>query len=510
MIEKNKKRIIHLLTIVVLLFSYSGIWAQQSCDSMPEPVTYTRIGTPTSTFVKEYADVRGVRVTRTMTTRGNPGDKIAYSDEDNAPAEFYCGKDRKTAFGNKKYPFMDSNKVFKIVYEFSKPVNDVEVFFAAFGYIGTRDWWKRDKLHQDIVEFSLGNADGSTYAGEMQLTLRSDCTGGVAIISGGTVSSEDKKITDAKIGVTSSTPFTKLILDYKEPSGQSGGYGFFPEICLSSVVTPINQSSCTPPSVGDPFSTFPIDTKTINGISVKRTVDSGIGASGSFPGSYCGGTQITYPSKDPLLENSKKIVYEFGAPIKSAEIFLLAFGDNQAITTFDRTQFEVDGGGTISLSKTYDCNPIASSIAGNVVSSVNNRKLTTDVAIKVSSDKPFSKITITDKASTGHGYLVALCPSSVTKATDSDLIVLDAGVSTLTNQTVCDIQAPIYKAKATAGAFASTATFDYELQVLRAPGTWTKVEEKKGVSSGTVYTFPAAALKSATYNGSQIRVKYTY
>lgn len=510
MIEKNKKIIIHLLTIVVLLFSYSGIWAQQSCESMPEPVTYTRIGTPTSTFVKEYADVRGVRVTRTMTTRGNPGDKIAYSDEDNAPAEFYCGKDRKTAFGNKKYPFMDSNKVFKIVYEFSKPVNDVEVFFAAFGYIGTRDWWKRDKLHQDIVEFSLGNADGSTYAGEMQLTLRSDCTGGVAIISGGTVSSEDKKITDAKIGVTSSTPFTKLILDYKEPSGQSGGYGFFPEICLSSVVTPINQSSCTPPSVGDPFSTFPIDTKTINGISVKRTVDSGIGASGSFPGSYCGGTQITYPSKDPLLENSKKIVYEFGAPIKSAEIFLLAFGDNQAITTFDRTQFEVDGGGTISLSKTYDCNPIASSIAGNVVSSVNNRKLTTDVAIKVSSDKPFSKITITDKASTGHGYLVALCPSSVTKATDSDLIVLDAGVSTLTNQTVCDIQAPIYKAKATAGAFASTATFDYELQVLRAPGTWTKVEEKKGVSSGTVYTFPATALKSATYNGSQIRVKYTY
>ena len=510
MIEKNKKIIIHLLTIVVLLFSYSGIWAQQTCESMPEPVAYTRIGTPSNTSVKEYADVRGVRVTRTMTTRGNPGDRIAYSNEDNAPAEFYCGKDRKTAFGNKKYPFMDSNKVFKIVYEFSKPVNDVEVFFAAFGYIGARDWWKQDKLHQDIVEFSLGNADGSTYAGEMQLTLRSDCTGGVAIISGGTVSSEDKKITDAKIGVTSSTPFTKLILDYKEPSGQSGGYGFFPEICLSSVVTPINQSSCTPPSVGDPFSTFPIDTKTINGISVKRTVDSGIGASGSFPGSHCGGTQITYPSKDPLLKNNKKIVYEFGAPIKSAEIFLLAFGDNQAVNTFDKTQFEVDGGGTISLSKTYDCNPIASSIAGNVVSSVNNRKLTTDVAIKVSSDKPFSKITITDKASTGHGYLVALCPSSVTKATDSDLIVLDAGVSTLTNQTVCDTQAPIYKAKASAGAFASTATFDYELQVLRAPGTWTKVEEKKGVSSGTVYAFPATDLKSAAYNGSQIRVKYTY
>ena len=101
----------------------------------------------------------------------------------------------------------------------------------------------------------------------------------------------------------------------------------------------------------------------------------------------------------------------------------MAFGDNQAVNTFDKTQFEVDGGGTISLSKTYDCNPIASSINGNIVSSVNNRKLTTDVAIKISSDKPFSKITVTDRASTGHGYLVALCPLSVTKATDSDLIV---------------------------------------------------------------------------------------
>lgn len=44
MIEKSKKRIIHLLTIVVLLFSYSGLWAQaQGCASMPDPVQYTPI-----------------------------------------------------------------------------------------------------------------------------------------------------------------------------------------------------------------------------------------------------------------------------------------------------------------------------------------------------------------------------------------------------------------------------------------------------------------------------------
>ena len=503
MIEKSKKRIIHLLTVVVLLFSYSGLWAQ-TCESMPEPVPYTQVSSTTSKVV-EYATIRGVRVTRTMTTRGNNGDQIMYSNQDYTPTETYCGKNRKATFGNKRYPFMDSNKVFKIVYEFSKPVNDVEMFLAAFGFNGQRESWKSSIPHLDVVQFSVNNG------GEIQLIRRSVCDGINVSINGSTVSSVNTKTTDVKVGITSSTPFTELTLQYLEPSGQTGGYGFFPEICLASVVTPISDSNCTVPNIGDPFSTFPIDTKTINGISLKRTVDGGIGAaSGSFTGSHCG-TQITYPSKDPLLKDNKKIVYEFGAPIKSAEIFLLAFGDNQAVNTFDKTQFEVDGGGTISLSKTYDCNPIASSITGNVVSSVNNRKLTTDVAIKVSSDKPFSKITITDKASTGHGYLVALCPSSVTKATDSDLIVLDAGVSTLTNQTVCDTQAPIYKAKASAGAFASTANFDYILEVQKSGTTnWVAVETKSGVASGTVHTFTANALKSINYNNAKVRVKYVY
>jgi len=503
MIEKSKKRIIHLLTIVVLLFSYSGLWAQ-TCESMPEPVDYTQVSSTTSKVV-EYATIRGVRVTRTMTTRGNNGDQIMYSNQDYTPTETYCGKNRKATFGNKRYPFMDSNKVFKIVYEFSKPVNDVEMFLAAFGFNGQRESWKSSIPHLDVVQFSVNNG------GEIQLIRRSVCDGINVSINGSTVSSVNTKTTDVKVGITSSTPFTELTLQYLEPSGQTGGYGFFPEICLASVVTPISDSNCTVPNIGDPFSTFPIDTKTINGISLKRTVDGGIGAaSGSFTGSHCG-TQITYPSKDPLLKDNKKIVYEFGAPIKSAEIFLLAFGDNQAVNTFDSTQFEVDGGGTISLSKTYDCNPIASSITGNVVSSVNNRKLTTDVAIKVSSDKPFSKITITDKASTGHGYLVALCPSSVTKATDSDLIVLDAGVSTLTNQTVCDTQAPIYKAKASAGVFASTANFDYILEVQKSGTTnWVAVETKSGVASGTVHTFTGNALKSINYNNAKVRVKYVY
>ena len=99
MIEKSKKRIIHLLTIAVLLFSYSGLWAQ-TCESMPEPVTYTRIGSATTKLVKEYADVKGVRVTRTLKAGTRSIDKIRYSNEDTTtPAETYCGINRQAKYG---------------------------------------------------------------------------------------------------------------------------------------------------------------------------------------------------------------------------------------------------------------------------------------------------------------------------------------------------------------------------------------------------------------------------
>jgi len=133
-----------LLAIIFFLISFEGVEAQvQSCNSMPEPVAYTRVGTPTEKRVEETAVVRGITVTRILEVRGSAGDKIMYSNQETIPGdtqsdETYCGKSRKNTFGGKKYPFMDSNKVSKITYKFSKPVIDVEVFLAAFGYSGTR------------------------------------------------------------------------------------------------------------------------------------------------------------------------------------------------------------------------------------------------------------------------------------------------------------------------------------------------------------------------------------
>ena len=411
-----------LLAITFFLISFEGLEAQaQSCNAMPEPVSYTKVS-ETTKRVEEYADIKGIRVTRILEVRGNAGDKIMYSNQETIPGdtqsdETYCGKSRKNAFKDKKYPFMDSNKVSKITYKFSKPVIDAEVFLAAFGYSGTRKPGWDSYPHIDVVKITTNNGTATLHA-------RSTCgENNLVTVSGNEISSINHKTTDAKIGITSTEPFTELVLQVIEKGSQTGGYGFFVEICLASIVTPIESSSCTPPTIGDPFNSFPNQTVSVSGMTVTRKADSGVNKSASFSGSYCGLTK-TYPSKDPLLKDSKKIVYEFSTPVKSAEIFLLAFGDNTKVNSFDKAKFEVNGGGAISLSKSYDCNPIVSTINNNVVESVN-RKLTTDVGIKVASSKPFSKITVTDMASTGLGYLVALCPTSIVKATDDDIFTID-------------------------------------------------------------------------------------
>ena len=503
-LKTQMKKIAVINLIVILFFLSFGYVEAQTCATMPEPVIYTRVSGDNNR-VEEYADVRGVRVTRILEVRGHHGDKIMYSDEDSTPTETYCGKNRKTTFGGKKYPFMDSNKVNKITYKFSKPVNDVEIFLAAFGYNGAREWWKENTPHKDVVKFTVNNG------GEINLALRSSCTTGAVTISGDVVSSEDKKTTDAKVGISSSAPFTELTLEFLEPNGQTGGYGFFVEICLASIVTPIESSTCTSPIINDPFTTFPNQTVSVAGMTITRKADIGVNNASSFSGSHCG-SSITYPSKDPLLKDSKKIVYEFSAPVKSAEIFLLAFGDNTQVNSFDKAKFEVNGGGAISLSKSYDCNPIVSAINNNVVGSVNNRKLTTDVGIKVTSSKPFSKITVTDMASTGFGYLVALCPTSIVKAGENDIFTID---KTLTAQSVCEDAMtgvpPSYQAQATSKF--NGGSFKYELQAKKSgspTNPWLTIATQDNKTSGTNINFVEANLGTLPYDQANIRIKYTY
>ena len=411
-----------ILVMMLALFSIQGVRAQ--CLTMPEPVGYTRTS-PSSTLntrVEEYADIRGIRVTRILEVRGNPGDKIKYSNQETIPGdtqsdETYCGKSRKNTFGTKKYPFMDSNKVSKITYKFSKPVMDAEVFLAAFGYSGTRKGFQNSTPHIDVVEIT-------TNYGTATLHARSTCgEDNLVTVSGNQVSSKNYKTTDAKIGVTSTEPFTELYLQVKEPGGQTGGYGFFVEICLESL--DLDNSACqarNPKTIADPFGGDPaaVSVANINGMVVTRTMDKANSTSTIPKQTYCG-YETEYPTNLPLVGfpgNSTKITYEFSKPVNATELLLYAFGDKDNLNTYDEAEFEVDGGGTLSLVKSYECNLGVTNITGNRLKSVST-KIVTDVGVKLVSTKPFTKITITDRGYQGKGYLVALCPASVYASAES-------------------------------------------------------------------------------------------
>ena len=712
MIEMNKKRIINLLTIVVLLLSYSGIWAQSGgCTSMPNPVSYTRVGTDVKfggnkiAKTEGKATVNGVVVTRTLENERQQGyDRgVKYSDgrllshnsklvDDVAP----CGTGANTKAG---YPIMDSDKVRKLTYKFSKPVVDIELFFAEFGYKQLPN--KID--YADIVLKSNGNVVPT------QLTIRNDCNNGATkTIKNGKerLASLSGKVTDVKAGITSTEPFDEMIL---ENANDNTGYGFYVEICLNSI-QPLNISQCAPDTMTNSF-TASNQTKTINGVNVKFVTTGGFGgASGLNSFNYCGtnmnynGLGTSVPFLGPPGAAGKKITYTFATPVTSAEIFLLAFGDSLgAVNTYDEVKFAVDGGGTMTLSQTYNCmptgttinsssglvrsadnkhittdvaikvtsskpfteivledntptgtrsgngyfvvlcessikladtstctsdnigtlfaasqtatytttsgvkvtrkmdpatgfaslsntnyctiaptypanlpllvdskvmtyefdvpvteaeiflfafgdelgapntydeltfstdngtvsvaqtyscNPSGITITNGKVRSVDNRKWTTDVGLKITSTKPFTKLILTDStptygsATSGNGYLVAFCEKGLTKITQNELnnfITLDATISILADQSKCQQEAPTYKAKATANAFAATAKFDYILEVKPSgTSTWTAVETKSDVAPGTEYTFNANAFKTNNYHNAKVRVKYVY
>ena len=499
-----------LLAIIFFLISFEGVEAQvQSCNSMPEPVVYTTVGTPTEKRVEETAVDRGITVTRILETRGWSIDKIMYSNQETIPGdtqsdETYCGKSRKNTFGGKKYPFMDSNKVRKITYKFSKPVIDVEVFLAALGYSGTRKPGWEHIPHIDVVNIT-------TNKGTATLHARSTCgENNLLTVSGNQISSINHKTTDAKIGITSTEPFTELVLQVIEPSGQTGGYGFFVEICLASIIA---DASCdTMPNAQ--FGREQNATATMGGVKVTRSYTG----KGNFSNAgeprgpiYC---QSSYSGDLPWVLNSnnniKTLTYTFEEPVTEAELWFVGMGGGNGISAYDKAKVSVNCD-NITLREAFRCNGndvnITNPSANNSrLISVKNPTKVTDIAYKVTSSKPFTEITIEDSSDAqAAGYLVEMCPTSVKKA---NIITVNTA---LTEQTVCDNtgNAPSYLAKATITPTYAGGTLNYELQAKKKGSTtWETITTNNSVTNDI--TYQPSDLKALAYNEAIVRIKYTY
>ena len=421
MIEIDKKRIINLLTIVVLLLSYSGIWAQSGCTSMPAPTSYTKtleekFQNDNSKIAKIVgtAHVNGIVVTRTLENDRQLGYDlgIKYSNGQDAVGDTNpCGNNTKSKHG---YPIMDSNRVRILTYEFSQPVTDIELFFAEFGY-------KQLSGKIDYADIELYH-NGTRVP--TQLAIRSDCKSGAEIKPGPRLASKSGKVTDVKAGITSNQPFDKMVL---RNSNDNTGYGFYVEICFNSI-RPQDTSTCTPGNINNNFAKAISATKTLNGVEVQRILDANqfadIGTA-----SYCG-SSVTYPNNLPYMGNTgaRKLTYKFNHPVTSAEIFLFAFGESEDTSNpnrYDKVKFSVDGGGTMTLSQTYNCIPTGTTINSSTgeVKSADDKLITTDVGIKVASTKPFTEIVLEDKTPSeplsGRGYVVEICASSIKLADTS-------------------------------------------------------------------------------------------
>ena len=58
----TSKNIHLLLWVGFFLLTIGHLSAQNVCTTMPEPVSYTQVGTPTNKKVTEFTTIRGVRL----------------------------------------------------------------------------------------------------------------------------------------------------------------------------------------------------------------------------------------------------------------------------------------------------------------------------------------------------------------------------------------------------------------------------------------------------------------
>jgi len=344
--------------------------------------------TPAAQFSRgddQTSTLNGIQVRRELSPTGTN----QYSNGFNTN---YCGTN--ISYPN-DLPAMDPT-LNKITYTFGKKITSAEVHLISFGDLSDRG--------ADVVTFSVKS--GTTTLANPKITNVSACDPTATIISGNRLSSVDDKVTDVVIKVSSAVPFDVLELN----DGYSTAGGYYVELCPASIKVPLEEATCS--SV--PAALFPKGSSqqiTLdNGVKVTRTLPTGIKYSNNAKYDYCNGTRVSYPNDLPWLLDSKEITYTFDQQVTSAEFYLVAFGMNGS--GLDKVQFITDAGNA-SITKVYDCNGNTANVVSNNQLISAAERLVGDVAVKVTSSQPFTKITVKDLASTGNGYFLSLCGSSV-------------------------------------------------------------------------------------------------
>ncbi len=257
--------------------------------------------------------------------------------------------------------------------------------------------------------------------------------------------------------------------------------------------------------------------KTMNGVEVTRDLDGNISySSRDTDPAYCNGPyEAGYVwmgrHLDPLRPNlTTKTTYHFDTPVTSAEIWFMGMGRSGFINREfrDRAKITVNCG-TAQVTRVSDCRDNSSDTYSKVINGneIEGKRLT-DMVVRVTSDKPFTRIVIEDGNSNGqsdpaaYGYYVELCPSSIQKA---EILSVEQEPQ---SENHCEGDTTAFTAKAQLET-GYTGQIAYQWQSSTDALTWTDMTGKSGnTASGTAQVLDLVTTRSM--DDTWYRVKYIY
>ncbi|WP_181464145.1 T9SS type B sorting domain-containing protein [Capnocytophaga ochracea] len=259
---------------------------------------------------------------------------------------------------------------------------------------------------------------------------------------------------------------------------------------------PAPQFATTPPNG---------QTAVMNGVTVTRTYSNPSKTATLVYGTidndgYCSGTPYhNYTIIHTKPNFSPKVIYTFSQPVTSAEVWLMVMGSPS--TKNDKVKLSINNG-TPTFTKVYDCaegKGQAGATLSNTGEVTSQDRIITDVAVRITSNTPFTQLIVEDIHPGSSGVLVELCPASITPAETISITTQPQ------SQTICADKMATFTSKAQLKD--ATGDIQYKWQQKSDNGTnWTDIP----ASTGSIASGGTASLTIAGTTNYKYRVVYSY
>ena len=237
----------------------------------------------------------------------------------------------------------------------------------------------------------------------------------------------------------------------------------------------------------------------MNGVTVTRSYSGTPKVYSGDTDTYCSGsTYDDYTIILPTTGYSRDVIYTFSQPVTSAEVWLMVMGSPKTVN--DKVRLTTNNPAS-TFSIVYDCakgkGKAAATLNNGVVTSQPN--IVTDVAVRVTSNSPFTQLIVEDiNGTNSSGVLVELCPVSITPAETISITTQPQ------NQTICADKMATFTSKAQLKD--ATGNIQYKWQQSSNGATWTDIP----ASTGAITSGGTASLTIDGTNNYKYRVVYTY